>query len=159
MDEDETQKLRSINQLDWSSASSAYWYQWLRIKIGQTTDSVLRQENLFLFQKGPLLRKGVRLTASRQRRIPFDQSLAAAKAKPVEFIACDSRYFWNKNKYQLFAENNISVKWCTPIICGNIGYAYYQVEETPINVTVISRRQNLRAGTRLNVSGIDDDEN
>lgn len=63
-----------------------------------------------------------------------------ADARPIEFIACDSRYFWNKNNYQPFAENNISVKWYTPIICGHVGYASFQVKETPIEVTVISRR-------------------
>ena len=79
--------------------------------------------------------------------------------KPLDFVACDSRYFWNKNNYQSFLENNVSVKWYTPLICGALGYANTTMAEKVVELTLISRRSTLRAGTRLNARGIDDDGN
>ena len=71
-------------------------------------------------------------------------------------LACDSRYFWNKNSYQPFRENDIDVKWYTPIICGYVGYCNEPLGATNVEITLISRRQTLRAGTRVNVRGLDD---
>lgn len=52
------------------------------------------------FKEGFYFAKGYDLTATRQRRNEFDQAIAdGAQVKPLEFIACDSRYFWNKNNY------------------------------------------------------------
>ena len=64
---------------------------------------------------GFYLSYGYDLTASRQRRIHFEEQKKDG-VEPIEFIACDSRYFWNKNILQGFQENNISSSWYTPII-------------------------------------------
>ena len=37
-------------------------------------------------------------------------------------------------------ENNISVKWYTPIICGYVGYAKELLGKHEVEVTLISRR-------------------
>lgn len=58
------------------------------------------------------------LTASKQKRLVFEEessNLDGAK-QPIDFIACDSKYFWNKNILQGFQENKVSVCWYTPII-------------------------------------------
>jgi len=53
------------------------------------------------YKEGFYYCNGYDLTASRQRRLEFEQKLEDEniQAKPIEFLACDSRYFWNKNNY------------------------------------------------------------
>ena len=97
------------------------------------------------------------LTASRQRRIEFEEESKDKMIEPIDFKACDSRYFWNKNIMQSFKENNIATCWYTPIIQGHVGYAIEPLGQYNIEVVLISRRQHLRTGTRLNVRGLDDD--
>lgn len=43
------------------------------------------------------------LTASMQKRTKFENKNEASDSiKPIDFLACDSRYFWNKNILQGF---------------------------------------------------------
>lgn len=63
------------------------------------------------------------LTASLQRRKEFEkQTQDSPSVKPIDQLACDSRYFWNKAILQGFQENNVSIKWYTPLIQGHVGY-------------------------------------
>ena len=48
------------------------------------------------------------------------------------------------------------MKWYSPVICGHVGFVAEQLGEYFLEFCVISRRQTMRAGTRLNVRGIDD---
>lgn len=100
------------------------------------------------------------LTASLQRRKEFeDKNKDNSNIKPIDFQACDSRYFWNKSILQGFQENNVSIKWYTPLIQGHIGYILEPLGQYNIQVVLLSRRQHLRTGTRMNVRGLDDDGN
>ena len=60
------------------------------------------------------------VTASLQRRNKYEKQ--DKPRKPIENIACNSSYFWNKNILQGFQENNVSIAWYTPIIQGHVGY-------------------------------------
>lgn len=44
-------------------------------------------------------------------------------------------------------------------MCGHVAYSKSLLGKTNVEVTIISRRSNLRAGTRFNVRGLDDDGN
>jgi len=79
-------------------------------------------ERLVKYLKGGFyFAKGYDLTASRQRRINFEAKTKKEDCSNVEWLACDSRYFWNKNNYQGFQENKVDIKWYTPVICGYVG--------------------------------------
>lgn len=98
------------------------------------------------------------ITASRQRRLQFKKKIeGGVQVQPIDFIACEPRYFWNRDIYQGFQENNVSVKWCTPIIQGHVGYVKEPLESVDIEIVMITRRQKHRAGTRLNARGLDDE--
>ena len=98
------------------------------------------------------------ITASRQSRLQFKKKIeGGVQVQPIDFIACEPRYFWNRDIYQGFQENNVSVKWCTPIIQGHVGYVKEPLESVDIEIVMITRRQKHRAGTRLNARGLDDE--
>jgi hypothetical protein len=95
------------------------------------------------------------VTASRQRRLHLvNKAIEKGLSLPV---ASDPDYFWNNKSLQFFREHNVDSKWFTPIIQGHVGYVEDKVGDLSISITLISRRQHMRTGTRLNVRGIDDD--
>lgn len=97
------------------------------------------------------------ITATLQRRNAYEKQDMVKK--PLEKLACDSRYFWNRNIMQGFQENNVSFAWYTPIIQGHVGYVAESLGNFNVEYIIISRRQHLRTGTRLNIRGIDDEGN
>ena len=128
-------------------------------QIKDSTANIIAKLEKYL-KDGFYFSRGYDLTANRQKRIQFEEKIAGGlQPKPVDFLACDPRYFWNRNNYQGFRENNISVKWYTPVICGYVGYTIEPVGNFNVEFVVISRRHVKRAGTRLNVRGLDDDGN
>lgn len=60
---------------------------------------------------------------------------------------------------QGFQENKVNIRWYTPIIQGHVGYVSENIGNKPVEIILISRRQHLRTGTRMNVRGLDDDGN
>jgi len=72
-------------------------------------------------------------------------------------LACDKRYFWNNSILLPLQENDVDVIWYTPLIQGHIGYVVEPLGAHNVEVLLISRRQHLRTGTRLNVRGLDDE--
>jgi len=58
-----------------------------------------------------------------------------------------------------FKENNVSVLWYTPLIQGHVGYVSEPLGDQNVEIIIVSRREHLRTGTRLNVRGLDDDGN
>jgi len=101
------------------------------------------------------------LTASRQRRLKFNSKLREEnkEASPIDQAACDSRYFWNKAILQGFQENNVKAEWFVALIQGHVGCVEGLFGDARIHIILISRRQHLRMGTRLNVRGMDDHGN
>ena len=101
------------------------------------------------------------MTASRQRRHDFEKKVTSKQIVPhaADMIACDDRYFWNKNILERFSENKVDLKWYTPLIQGHVGFVEEVVGDKMVSITLISRRQHVRTGTRMNVRGLDDDGN
>lgn len=60
---------------------------------------------------------------------------------------------------QGFADCQVSTCWFTPIIQGHVGSVKHKLGETEVDVVLITRRQSLRTGTRMNVRGLDDKGN
>lgn len=96
---------------------------------------------------------GYDMTCSRQRRIQWMQKRSK---DPLQQIASDSRYFWNKNLYRDFISQGIDCKWFTPLIQGYFGQAYGRIERVDVAIVLLSRKIHHRAGTRYNARGIDD---
>jgi hypothetical protein len=55
-------------------------------------------------------------------------------------IACDQNYFWNMQMYKDLIDQEIDVKWFTPIIQGYIGIQTGEVQGRDLKVALISRR-------------------
>jgi hypothetical protein len=71
------------------------------------------------------------------------------------FEAADRTYFWNDGLYKKFG--NVNKIWMTVMICGYVGLMTQSINNSEINLCLISRRSVHHAGTRYNTRGIDDD--
>jgi hypothetical protein len=71
------------------------------------------------------------------------------------FESADRTYFWNDNLYKKFG--NVNKIWMTVMICGYFGMTTQMINNSEINLYLISRRSIYHAGTRYNTRGIDDD--
>ena len=68
----------------------------------------------------------------------------------------DPRYLWNTNLLRGF---DLKGDWFMPLIHGHVGYSRGQLSELEVEVLLVSRRCNLRSGTRMNARGLDDQGN
>ena len=68
----------------------------------RSTSNLISKLHKYL-KEGFYFSRGYDLTASRQKRVLFDQKMKQGfNPKPIDYMACDSRYFWNKNILQSF---------------------------------------------------------
>eukprot|EP00743_Colponemidia_sp_Colp-15_P004128 GILK01004456.1.p1 GENE.GILK01004456.1~~GILK01004456.1.p1 ORF type:complete len:1311 (-),score=247.57 GILK01004456.1:184-4116(-) len=69
----------------------------------------------------------------------------------------DNRFFWNRNLYFELKESNVDDRWCVPLVQGFVEVESCYVDGRKVELALISRRSCLRAGTRYNARGIDDE--
>jgi len=88
------------------------------------------------------------LTNSQQRLSKFESS--------YNINNTEKKFFWNFNLYKSFKEMNVEKIWMTFMICGYVGYIKNFVNDTEVEIYLISRRSVNHTGTRYNTRGIDD---
>jgi len=70
----------------------------------------------------------------------------------------DIRFFWNRHALHFFIKNNLQ-DFIMPIMKGFVQISSCRVNDQNVDLTLISRLSCLRAGTRYNARGVNDDGN
>ncbi|PRP73582.1 hypothetical protein PROFUN_02591 [Planoprotostelium fungivorum] len=72
--------------------------------------------------------------------------------------SCDPKYFWNRHILHTFIKKNLN-DWILPIMKGYVEMGSAVVGDNRVDLCLISRLSCLRAGTRFNARGVNDDGN
>eukprot|EP00741_Cyanophora_paradoxa_P020785 tig00021312_g20064.t1 len=88
------------------------------------------------------------LTHTADRRTALDASKTA-------WARADNRFVWNRTIAQDFVRLGLHDEWMVPMIQGYVGQEDCMVRGENFELTLVSRRSSMRAGTRYTTRGVD----
>lgn len=91
------------------------------------------------------------------KRFSSKPTKRTATSAPL-WTTVDPHFFWNRHALQLFILNKLD-NWIMPIMNGFVQSTTCRISGHAIDLLLISRVSCLRAGTRFNARGVNDDGN